>query len=75
MKTEIKIGDRIKSIEDGDCYYVGIVTSIKGNPTYDDGYPELEMLVEQVIWGDEELFDDEQIGTIMDTHWFVEQII
>jgi hypothetical protein len=75
MKTEIKIGDRIKSIEDGDCFYIGVVTSINGNPTYDDLQPDLKMLIEKCIWCGEDETDNEYIGKIIDfPEYWIQQI-
>lgn len=64
MKGKMKVGDKIQDIEDGDCYFEGIVTEINtfGNvKTYE---------VTKVIWSGEDFKDDENIGKIIEPNWW-----
>lgn len=64
MKEKIKVGDKIQDIEDGDCYFEGIVTEINtfgGVKTYK---------VTKVIWSGEYFKNDENIGKIIDPMWW-----
>ena len=69
MKGKIKIGDKIQDIEDGDCYFEGIVTEINtfgGVKTYE---------VTKVIWIGENFKDDENIGkTIEPIWWYIQKV-
>jgi hypothetical protein len=69
MKGKIKLGDKIQDIEDGDCYFEGIVTELNniGNvKTYK---------VTKVIWSGEDFKDDENIGKIIEPiWWYIEKI-
>jgi len=64
----LKIGSKIKDVEDGDCYFVGVVTELnqfKGVKTYK---------VTQVIWDDKEWLDDEYIGQTIEPKWWYIQL-
>lgn len=64
MKRKMKVGDKIKDIEDGDCYFEGIVTEINtfgGVKTYK---------VTKVLWCGEDFKDDENIGKIIEPMWW-----
>lgn len=69
MKGKMKVGDKIQDIEDGDCYFEGIVTEINtfgGVKTYK---------VTKVIWSGEDFKDDENIGkTIEPMWWYIQKI-
>ena len=69
MKGKMKVGDKIQDIEDGDCYFEGIVTEINtfGNvKTYQ---------VTKVIWSGEDFKDDENIGkTIEPMWWYINKV-
>jgi hypothetical protein len=65
----LKIGDKIKDIEDGDCYFVGEVTKLN---TF--GGVELYK-VTQVIWNGEDYTDDDYIGQIIEPKWWYIQLI
>ena len=54
----LKIGDRIKDIEDGDCYYIGIVTSID----------PIKYRIETIIWNDE--IDNSMNGQEIEPKWW-----
>lgn len=64
LPDNLKIGDYIKDIEDGDFWFEGVVTEIVDENTFfyklekvyfmDDGYVE----------------DDEEIGTIIPRRWY-----
>ena len=43
MKINIEIGDKIRDIEDGDCYFEGIVVEL--NP--------LKYKITNIVWGGE----------------------
>ena len=53
------IGDIIRDIEDGDCYYEGIVTEL--NP--------IKYKITNVLWCDEE--DDSMNGQISELKWWL----
>ena len=63
----LQVGDKIKDVEDGDCYFVGVVTELnafKGVKTYK---------VTQVILDGKEYLDDKYIGqTIEPKWWYIE---
>ena len=56
----MKIGDRIKDIEDGDCYFEGVVVSL--NP--------LKYKVDRVIWDDCDILNDDFIGKVITPRWY-----
>jgi DNA repair ATPase RecN len=60
LAAKFKIGDRIKDIEDGDCYYEGIVTQL--NP--------LKYKVDKIIWNGEE-FNEDPIGREIELKWYL----
>lgn len=64
MKGKIKIGDKIQDIEDGDCYFEGIVTEVN---TF-GGVKKYK--VTKVIWSGENFKDDENIGKIIEPIWW-----
>jgi hypothetical protein len=64
----LKIGDKIKDTEDGDCYFVGEVTKLN---TF--GGVELYK-VTQVIWNGEDYTDDDYIGQIIEPKWWYIQL-
>jgi hypothetical protein len=64
----LKVGSKIKDVEDGDCYFVGVVTELnqfKGVKTYK---------VTQVIWNDKEWLEDEYIGQTIEPKWWYIQL-
>jgi hypothetical protein len=64
----LKIGDKIKDTEDGDCYFVGEVVKLN---TF--GGVELYK-VTQVIWNGEDYTDDDYIGQIIEPKWWYIQL-
>ena len=69
MKGKIKIGDKIQDIEDGDCYFEGIVTEVN---TF-GGVKKYK--VTKVIWSGENFKDDENIGkTIEPMWWYIQKV-
>lgn len=65
----LKIGDTIKDIKDGNCYFVGEVVKLnrfKGVEYYK---------VIQVIWNGEDYKDDDLIGKIIAPRWwYIEKV-
>jgi hypothetical protein len=64
----LKVGSKIKDVEDGDCYFVGVVTELnefKGVKTYK---------VTQVVWNDIEWLEDEYIGQTIEPKWWYIQL-
>jgi len=60
---KIKIGDRIRDIEDGDCYFEGIVTEIvEGKVT--------KYILTKIIWSGEEDKDDKRLNTEISPEWW-----
>lgn len=64
MKEKIKVGDKIQDIEDGDCYFEGIVTEI------DESGLVKTYKVTKVLWSGEDFKDDENIGKIIEPMWW-----
>ena len=64
----LKIGDKIKDTEDGDCYFVGEVVKLNtfGGVEY--------YKVTQVIWNGEDYTDDDYIGQIIEPKWWYIQL-
>jgi len=58
----MKVGDKIKDIEDGDCFYYGTVTKINNK--------EVFYLLEGVIWDGEKDTDFEDIGKEIPLKWW-----
>ena len=64
----LKIGDKIKDIEDGDCYFVGEVVKL-------NRFGGVELYkVTQVIWNGEDYTDDDYIGQIIEPKWWYIQL-
>jgi hypothetical protein len=64
----MQVGDRIRDIEDGDCYFEGIITEII-NKTF-------KYKVDTVIWNGENYLDDKYIGKeIEPIWWYIKKII
>lgn len=64
----LKIGDKIKDTEDGDCYFVGEVVKLNsfGGVEY--------YKVTQVIWNGEDYTDDDYIGQVIEPKWWYIQL-
>lgn len=60
---QFQIGDIIKDVEDGDCYYIGEVTDVENNEV--KKYKVLD-----VFWSGEYLKEDELIGQIIEPQWW-----
>ena len=60
----LKIGDKIKDTEDGDCYFVGEVVKLN---TF--GGVEYYKVI-QVIWNGEDYTDDDLIGKVISPRWW-----
>ena len=60
----LKIGDKIKDTEDGDCYFVGEVVKLN---TF--GGVEYYKVI-QVIWNGEDYTDDDLIGQVISPRWW-----
>jgi hypothetical protein len=64
----LKIGDKIKDTEDGDCYFVGEVTKL-------NRFGGVDLYrVTQVIWNGEDYTDDDYIGQIIEPRWWYIQL-
>jgi hypothetical protein len=64
----LKIGDKIKDTEDGDCYFVGEIVKL-------NIFGEVELYkVTQVIWNGEDYTDDDYIGQIIEPKWWYIQL-
>jgi hypothetical protein len=65
----LKIGDKIKDTEDGDCYFVGEVTKLNflGGVEY--------YKVTQVIWDDIDHKDDKLINQVISPRWWYIQLL
>ena len=57
----MKIGDKIRDVEDGDCYYEGIVVQLD----------PVKYKITNVLWDNE--VENHQNGTVIElTWWYVE---
>ena len=52
------IGDKIRDIEDGDCYYEGVIVSL--NP--------IKYKITNIIWCDE--IDESMNGNVIEPKWW-----
>jgi hypothetical protein len=59
---DIKVGDKIRDIEDGDCYFEGTVTSL--NP--------LMYLFERELWCNE--FKEIHNGDVKELQWYLLEV-
>ena len=64
----MKIGDTIRDIEDGDCYFEGIATEIV------DGKVK-KYLLTKIVWSNEVDEDDDRLNTEIEPQWwYIENI-
>ena len=64
----VKIGDKIRDIEDGDCYFEGIVTEIINNKV-------TKYILTKIIWSNEIDLEDKRLNTeIGPEWWYIEKI-
>ena len=61
----IKVGDKIRDIEDNDCYFEGVVVSM-------DGDNVSSYKLERVVWNGEleTKGDNDEIGTVIKPRWW-----
>ena len=57
------IGDVIRDVEDGDCYYEGQVTEIQ-----EDKVTKYKLL--RILWSGEEDKEFEELNTIIEPRWW-----
>ena len=69
MKGKMKVGDKIQDIEDGDCYFEGIVKEI------DDSGLVKKYLVTRVFWSGIDEKNDDYIGKVIEPMWWYIQKI
>ena len=65
----LKIGDKIKDTEDGDCYFVGEVVKLN---TF--GGVEYYKVI-QVIWNGEDYTDDDLIDQVISPRWWYIELL
>jgi len=63
IMEKIKIGHVIRDIEDGDCYYQGVVVSL--NP--------VKYRITNILWCDE--IDDSMNGEVIELKWWQVQVL
>lgn len=64
----IKIGDKIRDIEDGDCYFEGIVTEIMNKKV-------TKYILTKIIWSNEIDLEDKRLNTEIEPEWwYIEKI-
>lgn len=71
---EMKIGDRVRDIEDGDCYYEGVITLL----IEDEDQPlrnTYRYILDKVVWSGEEDLDYEELGDEITQRWWITEII
>ena len=59
----MKINNKIRDIEDSDCYFEGNVTKLHKDGSID------KYLVTRIIWNGEEDFDSELLGKQISLAW------
>jgi len=59
----IQIGDTIHDIEDGDCYFEGIVSELINDKV-------TKYILTKIIWSGEIDNNDERLNTEIDTQWW-----
>jgi len=60
----MKIGDRIKDIEDGDCYFYGTVSKVEDGKV-------MNYILEGVYWDGEEEDSPEQLNKEISPKWWL----
>ena len=64
----VKMGDKIRDIEDGDCYFEGIVTEIINNKV-------TKYILTKIIWSNEIDLEDKRLNTEIEPEWwYIEKI-
>ena len=64
MKQDYQLDDHIFDVEDGDCYFEGIVKEI------DDSGLVKKYLVTRVFWSGIDEKDDDYIGQVIEPMWW-----
>ena len=59
----MKIGDIIQDVEDGDCYYEGIVTEIINDKV-------TKYMLTKILWSNEIDENDDRINTEIEPQWW-----
>ena len=59
----MKIGDKIRDVEDGDCYYEGVVVQLD----------PLKYKITNVLWNNE--FETEHNGTVIELKWWYVEVL
>jgi hypothetical protein len=59
----MKVGDKIKDIEDGDCYFYGTVSKVKDGKV-------VEYILDGVIWNGEEEEKPEELNKSIEPKWW-----
>jgi hypothetical protein len=62
-KIEFNIGDTIQDIEDGDCYFEGIVTQVKNNKV-------TKYKLCKIIWSEKEDTECKDLNTEIEPRWW-----
>jgi len=64
----MKIGDTIRDIEDGDCYFEGIATEIEDGKV-------TKYLLKKIVWSDEIDENDDRLNTEIEPQWwYIQQV-
>ena len=61
----MNVGDRIRDIEDGDCYFEGVIVSL--NP--------IKYKIEKIIWGGERDRESAMVGQETEQIWWELKLI
>ena len=59
----MKIGDTIQDVEDGDCYYEGIVTEIINDKV-------TKYILTKIFWSNEIDENDDRLNTEIEPQWW-----
>jgi hypothetical protein len=63
MNTDMEIGDKIRDIEDGDCYYEGIVVELI----------PIKYKITNIVWGGK--VDTSMNGQVIELKWWQVELV
>jgi hypothetical protein len=63
MNTDMEIGDKIRDIEDGDCYYEGVVVELI----------PIKYKITNIVWGGK--VDTSMNGQVIELKWWQVELV